>query len=107
MTEDRRRGERRHGDRRQPGQAAPEGLAELEAGAPTSVLHLFTRHPQDYELVNHADGTRWRGTPMGWRKVPAPEIPNEPWDYLPGGGTGTVTYPRRDDDYGLGAAEAE
>lgn len=104
MTEDRRRGERRKGDRRQPGQDVPEAVTDAhEPGAPTHVLHVFTRHPQDYELINHEDGTRWRGSPRGWRKVPAPEIPNESWDYLPGGGM--VTYPRRDD--GQGAADPE
>jgi hypothetical protein len=103
VTDERRHGERRQGERRQPGMDVPEAV-EATSG-PTHVLHVFTRHPQDYELINHQDGTRWRGTPTGWRRVPAPEIPNEPWDYLPGGGT--VTYPRRDDDYGQGAMNSE
>lgn len=37
------------------------------AGAAVSVVHLTvdTRHPEDYELINHADGTHWRATRDG------------------------------------------
>lgn len=36
-----------------------------------SVLRVTTRHPQDYVLVNEADGTRWRGNEHGaWQAEP-------------------------------------
>ncbi|QGJ94976.1 hypothetical protein SEA_REDWATTLEHOG_117 [Gordonia phage RedWattleHog] len=32
-----------------------------------TTLSIRTRHPEDYVLINEADGTRWRGSEdMGW-----------------------------------------
>lgn len=37
------------------------------------LLKVITSHPQDYVLVNEADGTRWRGTAEGgWVADDAP-----------------------------------
>ncbi len=48
--------------------------AQQEDGELT-VLHVSTRHPQDYVLHNEADGTRWRGTADGgWSR----EVEREP-----------------------------
>jgi hypothetical protein len=34
-------------------------------------LKVVTYEPGKYELLNHEDGTRWRGTVDGWRRIPA------------------------------------
>ncbi len=35
-----------------------------------TILHVRTHHPEDYELVNHEDGTRWRGARDGmWKRA--------------------------------------
>lgn len=50
-----------------------EGFADALAspalsGQPLHELRVSTHDPDKYELVNHEDGTRWRGSKDGWKK---------------------------------------
>jgi|tagenome__1003787_1003787.scaffolds.fasta_scaffold19668301_1 hypothetical protein len=42
-------------------------------------LTIRTRHPEDFELINHKDGERWRGDRGGgWVRIPDPDSPEAP-----------------------------
>ncbi|MEJ8837624.1 hypothetical protein [Ramlibacter sp. AN1133] len=43
------------------GKARRTGFSLVPSEAALVHLHVHTRHPQDYVLLNEADGTRWRG----------------------------------------------
>lgn len=94
MTTERRQGmDRRQHERRQPTEV-PEGVQAAEKGG-THALHVFTRTPQHWELVNHEDGKRWVGTMSGWRQVTEPDVEHWAKDQAI-----AAARPRRDDDYG-------
>lgn len=62
---------------------------------------IATLSPNDAESIGQA---MVRHASAGRVLRNEPNVPDQPWDYLPGGGM--VTYPRRDDDYGQGAMDA-
>lgn len=40
-------------------------------------VEVRTRHPEDYELVNYADGTRWEIRDGSWKRSTRPIPPDE------------------------------
>jgi hypothetical protein len=48
---------------------------------PLTTVQVSTRHPQDYELLNHEDGSRWVIRDGTWKRAPDPETspPDDGW----------------------------
>jgi hypothetical protein len=47
-----------------------EDLGLYDEPSSVTTISINTRHPQDYELINHKDGTRWEIAEGEWRRIP-------------------------------------